>query len=263
MTEFAYRYIGIDGLAHTLSSQQLRFNAWSQMNDPRETKEWLRSGPFKGAGSLPDDEVRIRIDKVLRRSARLLSLSQDREPDSDASRPYLFHRGWARAAMWDRYAAAHRGACMLLATSELVEMTRRIPAVDGRYTTWGEVRYADRPIEIPISGTFRTMDEVNAAIEDLADKRWSISDLHMTKNLDWQYETEVRLAFIDLKLPDHELDTPLNVPLGNALKAVIFGEQYPAPDLLVHGARSLLGTAVPEFFQCSWVDGNPRLQRIP
>jgi hypothetical protein len=127
----------------------------------------------------------------------------------------------------------------------------------------GEVKYADRPIEIPISGAFGTIDEVNAAIEEFADKRWSVSDLHMTMNLDWQYETEIRLAFIDLKLPDHEFDTPICVPLGTALKAVILGEQYPAPDLLVHGARSLLGTAAPEFLRCSWVGGRPNLQRIP
>jgi hypothetical protein len=263
VAEFTYRYIGMDGLAHTLAGQRLRLNAWSQMNDPRETKEWSPTGPIKGAGSLTDHEVQTRIDNVLRRSARLLSLSQDREPESETSRPYLFHRGWARAAMWDRYAAKHRGACLLLDTSEVTAMTGRIPAVDGRYTIWGKVKYADLPIEIPISGTFQTMDEVNAAIEDFTDKRWSISGLHMTKNLDWQYETEVRLAFIDLKLPDHELDTPIYVPVGTALKAVILGEQYPAPDLLAHGARALLGTTAPEFFRCSWVGGSPSLLRIP
>jgi hypothetical protein len=104
ISNFVYRYTSTDGLAYTLETEQLRLNAWSAMNDPRETKDWVWTGPIRGVGSLTDDDVQKRIDDVLRRSARLLVLSQDRKPEPDAARPHLLHRGWARAAMWDRYA---------------------------------------------------------------------------------------------------------------------------------------------------------------
>lgn len=259
----SYRYTGTDGLAYTLETEQLRLNAWSSMNDPRETRDWIPDGPIRGIGSLTDVEVLKRINDVLRRSARLLALSQDREPESDAARPHLLHRGWARAAMWDRYAQGHRGACLVLDQVEINETTGLIPAVDGRYTVWGAVTYEDQPVQIPISGTFTSISEVDDAIEKFLDQRWTIRRLHMTKNRDWRTETEVRLAMIDLHLPEREFDTPLHIPMRDALKAVILGSEYPAPHLVAEGARKLLGTRAPEFFQCTWRGGAPKLAALP
>lgn len=252
ISDFVYRYTGTDGLSYTLETEQLRLNAWSSMNDPRETKNWVAVGPIHGNGSLTDEEVFKRIDDVLRRSARLLALSQDREPESDAVRPYLLHRGWASAAMWDRYAQGHHGACLVLDRVALNETTRLIPAVDGRFTTWGSVNYEDEPIRIPISGTFTSIDQVDDAIDVFLCQRWAISRLHMTKNRDWHTEAEVRLAVIDLKLPEREFDTPLYIPARDAIRAVILGSEYPAPRLIAEGTRKLFGPRAPEFFRCSW-----------
>jgi hypothetical protein len=262
VSDFVYRYTGTDGLAYMLETEQLRLNAWSSMNDPRETKNWVATGPIRGTDPLTDDGVLKRIDDVLRRSARLLALSQDREPESDAVRPHLLHRGWARAAMWDRYAQDHHGACLVLDRIELNETTRLIP-VDGRYTAWGTVTYKDEPIDIPISGTFTSIGEVDDAIDKFLSQRWAISRLHMTKNRDWHTETEVRVAMIDLKLPERELDTPLFIPMRDALKAVILGSEYPAPRLITEGTRKLLGTRAPKFFMCTWRGGVPTLKMLP
>jgi hypothetical protein len=263
ISDFVYRYTGTDGLAYTLETEQLRLNAWSSMNDPRETKNWVATGPIHGVGPLTDDEVLMRLDDVLRRSARLLALSQDREPESDAVRPLLLHRGWARAAMWDRYAQGHHGACLVLDRIALNETTGMIPAVDGRYTAWGTVAYEDEPINIPISGTFTSIGEVDDAIDKFLSQRWAISRLHMTKNRDWHTETEVRLAMIDLRLPEREFDTPLYIPVRDAIKAVILGSEYPAPRLIAEGTRKLLGTHAPEFFECTWHGGVPKLTVLP
>ena len=262
-SDFVYRYIGTDGLACTLETEQFRLNAWSSMNDPREAKNWVAAGPIRGSGSLTDDEVSKRIDDVLRRSARLLALSQDREPESEAARPHLLHRGWARAAMWDRYAQGHRGACLVVDRTALSETTRLIPAVDGRYTTWGKVTYKDEPVSIPIMGTFSSIGEVNDAIDQFLSQRYAISGLHMTKNRDWHTETEIRLAMIDQQLPEREFDTALYIPVCNAIKAVILGSEHPAPRLTAEGTRKLLGTHAPEFFTCTWQGGVPKLTMLP
>src|SRR5579859_6935780 len=88
---------------------------------------------------------------------------------------------------------------------------------------------------------------------------WAISRLHMSKNRDWHTETEVRLAMIDLKLPEREFDAPLYIPMRDALKAVILGSEYPAPRLVAEGTRKLLGARAPEFFRCIWHGGVPKL----
>jgi hypothetical protein len=125
------------------------------------------------------------------------------------------------------------------------------------------VTYEDKPVNIPISGTFISISEVDDAIDRFLSQRWTIQRLHMTKNRDWHTETEFRLAMIDLKLPEREFDTPLYIPLGNMLKAVILGSEYPAPRLVAEGARKLLGTRVPEFFRCTWHGGVPKLTALP
>jgi hypothetical protein len=37
---YTFRYMTSDGLLATINSQQLRMNAWSKMNDPREAMVW-------------------------------------------------------------------------------------------------------------------------------------------------------------------------------------------------------------------------------
>jgi hypothetical protein len=81
----------------------------------------------------------------------------------------------------------------------------------------------------------------------------------MTKNTDWAYETELRIAVINLYLDEHELDTPVHVPLGDCLKAVIFGHEHPAPSVIAAGIQGALGSDSPAFFQCHWEDGAPTL----
>lgn len=261
--DYVYRYMGADGLLLTVKSQTLRMNAWSQMNDPREAREWVASHSMRAVGSYTQEELNKRLDAVMRRSARLMSLTDDREPVDGAAKPNLFHRGWARAAQWAHYANGHRGVCLVLSVEGLAMSTRLVPAVDRRYTTWGHVRYIDQPIDIGISGDFDSDAAVDAAIEAKLDQRFAISNLHMVKNHDWSYEQEVRLLTVDLGADDADLDTPLYLPLGGSLAGVIFGDAHPAPDLIADGIRSLMGARAPEMCQCGWLGGAPQLRPIP
>lgn len=84
----------------------------------------------------------------------------------------------------------------------------------------------------------------------------------MTKNTDWAYETELRIAVINFFLDEHELETPVHVPLGHCLKAVIFGQEHPAPRVIADGIQGALGSDSPEFFKCQWENGAPRLEPL-
>jgi Protein of unknown function (DUF2971) len=203
-----------------------------------------------------------RIDDVLRRSARLLALTNDRDQTDGADPASRFHRGWGRAPMWAHYANGHRGVCLVLDTMALIEVVRDLPVRIGRFTSWGRIYYADKPISLDLSGTFVNQRALDAALEELIARPWEMSGLYVTKNTDWAYETEFRFAVVDLGLRAHELDTELYVPMGNCLKAVIFGEDHPAPGLIAHGIQRALGGDSPEFFQCRWVHGAPTLEPL-
>jgi hypothetical protein len=73
------------------------------------------------------------------------------------------------------------------------------------------------------------------------------------------YETELRIAIIELGLDEHGLDTAVYISLRNCLKAVIFGDAHPAPRLVANGIQGALGADSPEFFQCHWIGAAPAL----
>lgn len=257
----AFRYMTSDGLVATINTRQLRMNAWSRMNDPRETMVWRPTG-IAAAGSYTDTEMNKRIDDVLRRSACLLAMTADREPTSGAHPASLFHRGWGRAPLWAHYADNHRGVCLLLDATAVYQALDELPIMkDGRYFFQGRIKYVDKPIPRPdlTGGPFTDQTSLAEAIAEFLDTRYRISGLHMTKNTDWAYATEVRLAVINLYLDEHELDAPVHLPLAGCLKAVIFGNAHPAPTILAAGIRHMLGGDSPEFFQCRWNDGAPAL----
>jgi hypothetical protein len=258
----AFRYMSSDGLLATINSKQLRMNAWSKMNDPREAMVWRPTG-IAAAGTYTEAEMNKRIDDILRRSACLLAMTADREPTPDADPATLFHRGWGRAPLWAHYADNHRGVCVLLNTFAVQQALNKLPVKDGRYSTHGRIDYVDGPIQIGglTGGPFTDEPSLDKAIFESLNISW-ISGLHMTKNTDWAYETEVRIAVINFYLDEHELDTPVHVPLGDCLMAVIFGRDHPAPTVIAAGIQRALGSDSPEFFQCHWDDGVPTLEPL-
>jgi hypothetical protein len=223
--------MGSDGLDATVRTKGLRMNVWSKMNDPRETKKWESIGSLTAIATYTEPEMRQRLDDVLRRSARLLSLILDRNPTSAAEPGSLFHRGWAKAPMWAHYANLHQGVCIVLDFPAVCEaLDNGIPIKTGRQRNWGRIHYVDKPLRIDITGAFPDRARLDEELYNFVESRYKMSGLHMTKNTDWEYETELRLAVLDYDLDDHELDTPINLPLGDCLKAVIFGDAYtPSP----------------------------------
>lgn len=257
-----FRYMGSDGLDLTIGNGTLRMNAWSSMNDPREAKQWQSIGTLTAIPPYTEEEMEQRLDNVLRRSARLLSLIVDRDRTVDAEPGSLFHRGWARAPMWANYAAAHQGVCLVLDFAAVSEALHKFPFGAVRYRNQGQIIYIDTPIPLDITGSFADQGALDQALYEFLEHKYSISRLHMTKNTDWAYETEVRLAVINRDLETHEFDTPIYLPLGRCIVGVIFGDNYLDTGAAAARIREALGANTPEFFQCHWIGGAPRLERL-
>lgn len=208
-------------------------------------------------------EMAQRLDDVLRRSAHLMPLSLDRDRSPDAEPDSLFHRGWANAPMWANYADAHKGVCLVVDFPAVCEaLDEHVRVKTSRYRNWGRINYVDRPIRIDSTGAFADRAPLDEALYNFLETRYTMSGLHMSKNTGWGYETELRLAVVDRGLEDHELDTPINLPLRNCIAAVIFGDAYLGAACTARAITAARGSNAPEFFQCRWIVGAPRLERV-
>jgi Protein of unknown function (DUF2971) len=262
LPQHVFRYMGSGGLDATIDTKTLRMNAWSNMNDPREAKQWESTGTLTAIPPYTKALMEQRLDDILRRSARLLSLILDRDRTADAEADSLFHRGWAKAPMWAHYADSHQGVCLILDFPAVCEALDDHPVRTGRYPNWGRIHYVDRPIRLDITGSFGDQAALDQELYTFLEGRYEMSNLHMKKNTDWANETELRLAVIDRDLEAHEFDTPIYLPLGNRIAAIIFGDAYTDPGGAARTIRSALGSDAPEFFQCRWTGGAPQLERV-
>jgi hypothetical protein len=268
---YIYRYTGSDGLTATLLRQELRLSPWMRMNDPRERKEW-RAADVVGAGKglraappLTDYDLQAEVDRILRRGARLACFTLDDSPRPGSAPGHLFHRGWARSAMWDRYAAAHSGACIVFDQADLFGQVRdwaELNVRSGNITTQGYVEYRDVPVIVHIDGTYTTLDQLRERLDDSSAKAPFITDLYLTKCTDWAAEREYRIVQVLWDLPDAELDDPMYVPIGGALKAVILGEVYRDVATLKRDLFRVSRGNPPDLFRCAWRDGAPGLEMV-
>jgi hypothetical protein len=149
--------------------------------------------------------------------AHLLALTVDTEypwPDEQ------FGRGWARARMWEQYAEAHKGVCLMFDRERFAEhvyadLHRQLNVRPYE----NPVEYTPRGGELTLNiGEFPTpvpADFVRKYIED------NHHELFFKKTLDWETEHEYRFA---TTAPPGE---PLYAHYGDALVGIIVGEKFP------------------------------------
>ena len=262
---FAYHYTTTFGAAIMLENWQLRMGRYEDMNDPREAKEWVADSLALPAGGVglaslaAQHEVDDEVDRVLHRAARLACFTRDGSDPGDGT---LFHRGWARSALWDRYAEKHKGACFVFDLAAVAEaVNEAVPLRDGNIFAVGNVEYRDEPLSIPLDGAYGSREEVREALSDRAVSGKAIGDLYLVKNTDWASEREWRIVSLLWDVEDALISQPLYVPFRDSLVAVVLGEGHPSPRLLqdaVVGRRS----GPPQFARCTWRAGAPRLEGV-
>jgi hypothetical protein len=262
--EWVYRYTDREGLLKWFApSGELRMNAWSAMNDPRETKSWTVTGPWSATGAMTRDGVERRVDEIARRSARLLSTTREREPESEDHRTLLLHRGWANAPMWQHYAKGYTGACLVFDLAELhANLAAMITSGSGQRRGTGWIEYHDQPAEIELEGEFASATDVDAAVESYLDGHRNFLPLHFQKSVNWAYENEARLFSIVLAPSPADFDQPLDhLPARSALKAAILGDAHDNPSASAAQMRASLGNDL-EVLHCRWPGGRPILDEL-
>jgi hypothetical protein len=265
--DLLFHYTRPDTLAGILGSWMLWLGPYAKTNDPREQKEW-KAGflmPAPG-GRRPEerflaffdnnaDRVCQVTDRVLRRGARLACFAVDRPALPDATAGTLFHRGWARARMWQQYADEHRGACLVFNRTELLSaIDDQLPHEDGDLYFFGRVEYRDQALTIRLSVRDLVERGIEETLDDFQTRRGAAMHLYLTKNTDWESEQEFRVVVVRRFVPVGEDLDPIKVDLRGALKTVVLGERYDG-DI----AAILRGHPEVDVLRCWWGDGVPLL----
>ncbi len=252
---YLYHYTKPTTLCRILQSGSLRLGPYAETNDPAENQRWH----FGMGGVVTPERERNdsywrdneAADRLTRQRAKLACLTMERSHVPDSGHGF-FHRGWARARMWEQYAQGHTGACLVFRKRELdAAVQQALPPTAGFYA--GQVQYEDRRLISTLSWTRIDRVGMEETVRQYLRQHWQ--ERFFTKNLDWSSEVEYRYV----ALYDGE---PLLVPIADALAAIVLGGRYPLADL--EGLRSRLSGAglddVP-VGSCHWWNGAPHLGR--
>lgn len=229
---------------HILPSGQLRLSPYSLMRDPAENKDLIPSTAFAGDRPTATEDWGATVFAIneYRDRVRLLSLTAD--VVGMDSRHKRFGSCWARPRMWEHYAEAHRGVCLVFDQAALVSA---VEAAFGEQVVVGRVEYT--PAGIAGSEMHTIVDErifdsdLRAnAVRDYVEKNQH--DLFFLKTDDWQSEHEFRAALLevdtDYAFVDHE----------QSLRAIVVGERF--PEWQLSGVRELCDKAGVELHKAFW-----------
>ncbi len=207
---------------------------YSRMRDPLENRELaFFLDPSEPA---PDDEQFLadlswHIERVRNRMF-LLCLTHDAKSGYRASDlPFL--RAWARARMWEQYAANHTGVCLAFDANRVLEHVSDNLRQRGMFFA-GDVAYTPRGFAGTPAASLRPSDFGGTPHNFPKIGEFVLANeeaIFRTKTLDWEGEHELRLIFsprVARGAPDVS-DEYVFVPVGDAksVRAVILGENFP------------------------------------
>ena len=259
-----YHYANPETLQLILGSKSIRLSSLARMNDARESRKWYPSLRVDVEGGVTNDEHRrwlTQIDEALRQRAKVACFTGDRFPSGPGEDGDEFHRGYARARMWDQYADHHEGACLIFDQGVLVQQAEH--ALGGHNAVrFGRVSYIDRRV-----GDAKGMLRFNAsdlrrgvaeAAEQYLDSNWQ--ELLLTKNLDWASEEERRILFVE----PGSIETIREFNFGGSLVSVVLGESS-KPELQAQVVSLAKSAGLPSGMvaQCSWFGGSPQVVPLP
>ncbi|UFN44554.1 DUF2971 domain-containing protein [Nocardioides okcheonensis] len=258
LDRYLYHYTNPSTAAFILESMSIRLGPLTATNDPRENREWWPSMSLEhGEPALEESEFvgfTRQVDQAMRGSVYLACFTQDRAAEAEWNGVWNFHRGWARARMWQQYAGDHEGACLIIDRAAWTSAVDRLdqPTVDGVRVMQGRVEYEDRALgwENPNGLNYLVSDLRRDGGRAVAGQRIreNAEQLFFRKNTDWMSEQEFRSLAIGL-------DGPAYISLADCLAAIVVGERSDAT--LQSAARSVLSD--PSLLAiCRWHLGAPQ-----
>ncbi len=260
-------YTGAEtAFAHILPSGKLRMNAYRKMRDPFENKEpKLRAGT--GWGEDERDEFVGRFFEVEQEVGKardrycLLSLTRG-ERDPDRPSEVRFCCPWARPRMWEQYAEAHAGVCLVFDRPRLIAAVEE--ALRDKGQLWHQAVNYTRAGFAGSHAAVMSLDPQGQTIAEYVRDHVlrNHEEFFFLKTSDWSSEFEYR--FVSRRNDDDHLLLkalpPIHyVPYSDALRFVILGERF--PDWLLPSAELAAARRGAEIRRMDWERG-PYPKRI-
>ncbi|MGL1089214.1 DUF2971 domain-containing protein [Vibrio vulnificus] len=212
-------------LEHILFKKSLRFGEFSGTNDPQEYKSKLTGAIGCGWENHHDqkiEEVISLIDKILREKSKFISFCQNDIVDDN-----LQSHGVLKSRMWAQYGENHRGICIVVSKTKLIEQLTTAFELNYRLN-YGEIRYEEPDLSrnipcLDIDGMeldhFASYDvAINFVIK-------YINELLFTKQPDYKDEAEFRFVLTPKSL--EHVSIPIYVDLLQCVHSIILGDAFP------------------------------------
>jgi hypothetical protein len=234
---------------HIVPKGRLRMSPYRLMRDPAENKDLLPAVAAPIAGKNPGREYFAAIEKLKeeRNRVRLLSLTADVHYERSAK---VFGCCWARPRLWEQYAGAHSGVCLVFERVPLEEALR--DSLGDARVSFGEVEYTPAGIADSAATFLHDHRLLDATTRDEAMSQYLVSrrqELFFLKSEDWAAEHEVRAVLMDSD------DEYAHADYCQTLVAVVLGERFPRWQIA--GAREVCEKADVALAQVLWLNGEP------
>ncbi len=252
-------------LDYILPKTRLLLSRFQNVNDPRESKDWVFGIQSTNWDLDFDiDTVRLAFNRYLKHEWHVGCFVSDvpealttraREAAGGDMLAALYERGHSRPRMWAQYGDGYKGACLVFSKSEL-DAAIRTAAGGTAMVHAAHVTYRNPPVGLSLREPNALMidfDEVlKSGIEQAARlhaKRY-FCDILFLKSRDWESEREFRWAVTETAKGE------LFVDIKSSLKGIMVGDLCPNLCRRAIGEYALLHDV--EVAQMGWRNGVPQ-----
>ncbi|MBL4623180.1 MAG: DUF2971 domain-containing protein [Immundisolibacteraceae bacterium] len=225
---YLYHYTPSDtAINYILKDNTIQFSPFSNVNDPRESKNWEISPSVNVDANLKREEyesISREVSAILKCNAKLVCFSQDNSSaKKGAWQPQeLFDRGFSKPSMWHHYAGGHDGVCLMFNRKKLISIFE--DSLKKQHLFHGAVNYSNEGIipklqEDPYFIDLILVNNKNSYFTAIQNhlSLW-YKHLFLRKLIDWSNESEYRWVYLD-ENPD-----PICLDFGDALEGIMIGE---------------------------------------
>jgi hypothetical protein len=170
---YLYHYTSTENFKLIMDAMSLRFNHYSKMNDPRESKYWSSSmnkddyqkyiveAPMKEKVNNLElycsfNDERLKPFQKMKDKIQVLSFTMDEEQfcsGKDESNAYLY-RGFGNPYFWSHYGNSQKGVCFQFDRGSILKHFQKVDADDlfsGREITYNNEVHEGNPAFIRFS----------------------------------------------------------------------------------------------------------------
>lgn len=264
--KYFYHYTNSSAFAEgILAAGKLRFSRFQNVNDPRESKNWLFGYYNTNSIDLDFQVIEEKLNESLKHSWRVGCFASDpyealvtkkREDAGEDILGAIYERGHSRPRMWAHNGENYKGSCLVFDKAKLDADIRASAKAMGSVVYAREVEYRNPRVVVKLGrpdALMISVDEINrlgfdGAVQAHISRHWK--ELFFLKSRDWEQEREYRWVVSGNGNEDFYID------IRNALVGIALGNHFPdtlKPDVAKYAQANPVSLAI-----MNWKNGVPQ-----